>query len=71
MSLELRLYVFNVSDDPRKGKFVVEVNYAFGYRPGGKGKNITRTINNVVSAGMAAVNDLKDTNNYHRIKGSL
>ena len=65
------LYVFNVSDDPRKGKFVVAVNYNLRFRPGGTGKSVTKTINNVKTAGMVSVNDLKDTNSYHRIDGNL
>ena len=65
------LYVFNVSDDPRKGKFVVAVNYNFGFRPGGKGKNVVKTINNVVSAGMVELKNLKDTNLYHDIGDTL
>ena len=64
-------YVFNVSDDPRKGKLVIAVNYNLRFRPGGTGKSVTKTINNVKTAGMVSVNDLKDTNSYYRIDGNL
>ena len=65
------LYVFNVSDDPRKGKFVVAVNYGVHVRAGTQGKKVLKTINNVKTAGMVEIKNLKDTNAYHLIDGNL
>ena len=63
-------YVFNVSKDPRKGKFVVTVNYKFSHRPGG-GKKITQAINEVTTAGMAESSNLKEPGIYELISGAL
>ena len=65
------LYVFNVARDPRKGKFVVEVNYNVHLRQGIRGKKSLKTINNVKSAGMVEKENLDDTNFYHVIDGNL
>ena len=62
-------YVFDVPDDPRKGKFAVDVNFEFKYRPGGTGTKITQQINAVKTGGMVQKDALTDTNVYEVIKG--
>ena len=60
------LYVFDVHKDPRKGKFVIKVN--FDEKVSGRGKV---TTNSVRSGGMVALRNLSDTNLFTTVKGRL
>ena len=64
-------YVFDVPGDPKKGKFVVTVNFHTRARIGADGKRTIQTINNVTTGGMVSNRNLSDTNTYEVIKGKL
>ena len=59
------LYVFDAPGDPRKGKFVIEVQYRFG-----KGDN-AKFAPAVVSGGRVQLSNLQSAKIYEKITGSL
>jgi hypothetical protein len=63
------LYAFDVPDGPKKGKFVVEVD--FNIKVFSEGRRQEVVTNSVKTGGMVGRDHLIDTNSYDVIKGGL
>ena len=63
------LYAFDVPGDPKKGKFVVKVD--FNVKVFSEGKRRDVVTNSVKTGGMVQIADLADTKTYNLVKGKL